>query len=89
MLGANAETNKEDNEVKEDFVEEEEHGIEMTDDFEAKACDMDEQEEDNENDEEEGTDEDIEEQMGENEGNSKLDERIWGDSDEEDEKEVA
>ena len=73
-----------------DFVEEEEHGIEMTDDFESDLHDMDKNEqEENEESGEEDDDHDIDQQMGDVEGEQeKLDERLWGDSEGEEDNEV-
>ncbi|KAF5287728.1 hypothetical protein FQA39_LY15748 [Lamprigera yunnana] len=71
---------------------EEENGIEMSDDFDAKLQDIEKGDDGNEN--EKSEDEEIEEQMGETEKDAdQLDQQIWGsdeeeiESDNEDEKE--
>lgn len=69
-------------------MEEEEGGIEMSDDFEGNVHDMErEQNEDEESSGEE--DNDMDQQMGDVEGDQeKFDKRIWGDSDDEEENQV-
>lgn len=73
-------------------IPDEENGIEMSDNFEGALHDVETgEEEENEKSEEENDDEsDVDKQMGEVDGQDteKLDEKMWGDSDDEDEKEV-
>ena len=73
-------------------IPDEENGIEMSDNFEGALHDVEAGEEgENEKSEEENEDEtDVDKQMGEVDGQDteKLDEKMWGDSDAEDEKEV-
>lgn len=73
-------------------IPDEENGIEMSDNFEGALHDVEAgEEEENEKSEEENEDEtDVDKQMGEVDGQDteKLDEKMWGDSDDEDEKEV-
>ena len=70
----------------------EENGIEMSENFEGAMHDVETgEEEENDKSEEENEDEsDVDKQMGEVDGKDteKLDEKMWGDSDDEDEKEV-
>ena len=64
----------------------------MSENFEGALHDVEGGEEENENSEEENGDEDdVDKQMGEVDGQDteKLDEKMWGDSDDEDEKEVG
>ncbi|KAK3879278.1 hypothetical protein Pcinc_016138 [Petrolisthes cinctipes] len=71
-----------------DDVEEDNVGVEMSEDFEGKQQDVERTERDeNESGDDEDEDEDHEKQMGETEkGADKLDEKIWGeDEDDEDE----
>eukprot|EP00794_Sanderia_malayensis_P000585 gene585-1245_t len=70
----------------EDKIEEEEDGIEMTDDFDGQMHDVDQNEDGNQSDEDnKENEEDVEDQMGKFEENEeeKLDEKFWGDSDDE------
>ena len=73
-------------------IPDEENGIEMSENFEGALHDVETgEEEENEKSEEENDDEsDVDKQMGEVDGQDteKLDEKMWGDSDDEDEKEV-
>lgn len=73
-------------------IPDEENGIEMSDNFEGALHDVEAgEEEENEKSEEENEDEtDVDKQMGEVDGQDteKLDEKMWGDSDDEDENEV-
>ncbi|XP_071957015.1 midasin-like [Antedon mediterranea] len=71
-------------------LEDEEHGIEMSEDFEGKLHDVDKQEVDESGNESEGDDENkLDKQMGDlgNEETDKLDERIWGDDEDEEDEE--
>ena len=73
-------------------IPDEENGIEMSENFEGALHDVETGgEEENEKSEEENEDEsEVDKQMGEVDGQDteKLDEKMWGDSDDEDEKEV-
>ena len=63
----------------------------MSENFEGALHDVEaEEEEDEENEEENGNEDDVDKQMGEVDGQDteKLDEKMWGDSDDEEEKEV-
>lgn len=84
-----------DQEKKEDDsqqqIPDEENGIEMSENFEGALHDVEAgKEEDEENEEGNGDEDDVDKQMGEVDGQDteKLDEKIWGDSDDEEEKEV-
>lgn len=84
-----------DQEKKEDDsqqqIPDEENGIEMSENFEGTLHDVEAgKEEDEENEEGNGDEDDVDKQMGEVDGQDteKLDEKIWGDSDDEEEKEV-
>ncbi len=74
-------------------IPDEENGIEMSENFDGALHDVEAgQEEDNEKSEDENEDEaDVDKQMGEVDGQDteKLDEKMWGDSDDEEEKEVG
>lgn len=83
--------NKEDQSEKPD-VKSEENAIEMSEDFDAKAQDLEDvdKQEDNEEDDKDD-EEDIDKQMGDVDENDtdKLDEQMWGsDEDEDDTSEV-
>ena len=73
-------------------IPDEENGIEMSENFDGALHDVEAgDEEENEKSEDEKEDEaDVDKQMGEVDGQDteKLDEKMWGDSDDEDEKEV-
>ncbi|KFM76679.1 Midasin, partial [Stegodyphus mimosarum] len=78
---------KEDSDQKSKEIKEEEEGIEMSNDFEGKTHNPDEQDEEIEKSEDE---EDLEKKMGDVDTSDaeKLDEKIWGsDSEDEDEEE--
>lgn len=84
-----------DQEKKEDDsqqqIPDEENGIEMSENFEGALNDLEAgKEEDEENEEGNGDEDDVDKQMGEVDGQDteKLDEKVWGDSDDEEEKEV-
>nr|XP_054753036.1 midasin-like isoform X1 [Lytechinus pictus] len=69
-------------------LEDEEHGIEMSEDFEGKLHDQEQTEGDQENDDkDEDGKEELDKQMGDVDGpeSDKLDERMWGDEEEEEE----
>ncbi|XP_076336290.1 midasin isoform X2 [Tachypleus tridentatus] len=80
----NDEEKKSDNE---DNVKEEEHGVEMSDDFDGKVQDIEQnKDEDNDSEESEEGEDELDKQMGdlEEEDTEKLDEKLWGSDSEDD-----
>ncbi|XP_071480621.1 midasin-like [Diadema antillarum] len=69
-------------------LEDEEHGIEMSDDFEGKLHDLDSKDQD-QDDNQKDEEEQLDKQMGDVDqpDADKLDERMWGDEEEEEEEE--
>ena len=89
MHGAQQEgKEKEENSSEDKNIPNEEHGIEMSEDFDGKMHDVDPDEEDSksQSDEEQENEDEIDEKMGDLGGleEEKFDEKFWGDSDDED-----